>query len=447
VTLKPLAKVERRKHYQARRLRKHLAAGSLSFLTAFPAMADDGNLTNEVRELRQQNALLQQQVQKQNSVLDALSKKVEALESAESARENAAGETPPPSGYNFGKVNLSAEGGVAFFNTGENGFAPNSEFRVDEARLFVEAPIWKEVYFFGDVDLATRENTDLRLYLGELYLDGENVSQLWGRDDQLNIRAGRMFIPFGEEYMYRYAMENPLISHSLADFWGIDPGIELYGKLGEFSYTAAVQNGGGSGVQDFDGDKSVAGRISFDPNEHWHFSVSGMRTGDLNVRHDFTSAIWFGGGWFRSIGSPETTRFHANLVEGDITARWKTGHASAFGGYARYDDNDPMANNGRDLFYYSVEVVQDLPCKFYAASRFSQILAPNGYSLVGFGNMGEYFFGPLTTDLWRLSLGLGYRFSDHLALKVEYSFENGKELGGESRENEDFLGTEAAFKF
>ncbi len=93
-----------------------------------------------------------------------------------------------------------------------------------------------------------------------------------------------MFIPFGEEYMNRYAMENPLISHSLSDFWGIDQGVELYGKFGKFSYAAAVQNGGNGGVEDFDGDKSIAGRISFDPNQHWHFSVSGMRTGDLNVQ-------------------------------------------------------------------------------------------------------------------------------------------------------------------
>src|ERR1035441_8203004 len=156
----------------------------------------------------------------------------------------------------------------------------------------------------SDIDLATRENTGLNTQLGELNLDFEDASQFWGKDRQLNVRAGRMQIPFGEEYMNRYAMENPLISHSLSDFWGVDPGVELYGSLGKFSYVAAVQNGGGSGVQDFDGDKSVAGRISFDPNKHWHFSVSGLRTGDLNSQNDYVSAVWFGNGWFRSIGSP-----------------------------------------------------------------------------------------------------------------------------------------------
>ncbi len=416
--------------------------------TALTGHADDAKLADEVRLLREQNALLQQQVQKQGSVLDALTQKVSELETSSAAKENSSGENAAPTqgGFNLGKVNLSAEGGVAFFNTGPDGFAPHSDFRVDDARLFLEAPIWNEVYFFSDIDLATRENNGLSTQLGELYLDFQDASQLWGKDSQWNVRAGRLNIPFGEEYQNRYAMENPLISHSLADFWGIDPGVEFYGALGKFSYVLAVQNGGGMGVQDFDGDKSVTARVSFDPNAHWHFSVSGMRTGDVDSPHEYTSATWFGNGWFRALG-PAAVKFHAAAVEGDLTARWKSGHVSANGGYVRYGDDDPTANDARDIFYYSVEAEQNLPKKFFVAARFSQIFADNGYPLVGFGNFNDYFNNVLTTELWRLSLGLGYRFSDRLALKTEYSFEQGKTVGGNSRGNENFLGTEAVFKF
>jgi hypothetical protein len=283
--------------------------------------------------------------------------------------------------------------------------------------------------------------------LGELYLDFQDVSQLWGHDDQFNIRAGRMYIPFGEEYLTRNVIDDPLISRSLSDLWGFDPGVETYGTLGKFSYVAAVQNGSGAnGVQDFDGDKSVAGRIGFDPNSHWHFSVSAMRTGDISAQKDFTSAEWFATGLFQSLGSPATTTFHVNLAEADAMARWKSGHVSAFGGYARYGDNDPTADNGRNIYYYSVEGVQNLPKNFYAAARFSEIYSVEGVPIVGYGNSAEYFTD-LTTELWRLSLGLGYRFSDSLIIKTEYSFERGKELSGESRNSEDFFGTEAAFKF
>jgi hypothetical protein len=426
------------------------ALAAILFLAAFSLRADDStNLEQQISVLRQQNALLQQQVQQQSSQLDSLSKKVQDLETANTQHENAAPEnaSPKEGGFSLGKVNLSGEGGVAFFDTGRDGFAPQSDFRVDEARLYLDAPIWKEVYFHSEVDLATRENVNLNVQLNELYLDAQDISQLWGQDNQLNFRAGRIDVPFGEEYLTRNVIDNPLISRSITDIWGVDPGVEAYGSVDRFSYVLAVQNGGGNGVQDFDGDKSVAGRIGFDPTHWLHLSVSGMRTGNLNVQQDGTSQLWFGSGFFRSIGSPATTRFQANLAEGDVTAHWRSGHVSAFGGFARYSDNDPASDNSRNLFYYSVEGVQNLPKKFYAAARFSQIMSGQGYPLVGYGNFNEYFFQDISTQLWRLSLGLGYRFDEDLIIKAEYSLEQGSETDGESRDHENFLGTEAAFKF
>ncbi len=431
-------------------IRFSLCSAALVLTGAADLRAAETNLEQEVRELRAENTALKKQVQQQGGLLDRLAQKVGELETNGVARGNEAAENsdvPTQSGMNFGKVNLSGEGGVAFFNTGSEGFAPHSNFRVDEARLFVEAPVWNEVYFYGDVDLATRENNNLNLQLGELYLDFQDVSQLWGHDNQFNVRAGRMNVPFGEEYLTRNVIDDPLISRSISDLWGYDPGIEIYGSLGRFSYVVAAQNGSGAnGVQDFDGDKSVVAKICFDPNRHWHFSVSGMRTGDVNAQNDFTTAEWFGSGFFQSLGSSATTTFHANLAEGDVTARWSSGHVSAFGGYARYVDNDPAADNSRDIFYFSVEGVQQLPHKFYAAARFSEILSDKGVPMVGYGNSNEYF-SELATELWRLSFGIGYRFSDRLVVKTEYSLERGKELDGESRDQEDFFGTEAAFKF
>src|SRR5690348_9257170 len=322
----------------------------LAFIAGAPRLcASDTNMEEQVRSLREQNTALQQQVQKQGDVLDALTRKVKELEAARTEPEAAASENPPGSttgGFNLGKVNLSGEGGVAFFNTGSEGFAPHSEFRVDEARLFVEAPIWKEVYFYGEADLATRENTGLNLAVGELYLDFQDVSQWWGKDNQLNVRAGRMDIPFGEEYLTRNVIDDPLISRSLPDLWGMDPGVELYGSVGKFSYVVAVQNGSGAnGVQDFDGDKSVAGRIGYDPARWLHFSVSGMRTGDMNAQNDKHSALWFGNGFFRPIGSSATT-FHANLVEGDVSAHWAGGHVSALRSEERRVGKDRRVRGG-----------------------------------------------------------------------------------------------------
>ena len=431
---------------------------AILFAWNYATLADEPNTDQRLRVLEQQNERLLLQVQKQQELIESLSRQVATIRESNSGqgvdisnKTMATDDVVPsrsPLAASLGTLHISGEGGVGFFSTGSKGFAPHSQFRVDEARLFVEAPVCNDFYFYGETDLATRENDNLNVMLGELYLDFQDASQLWGRAGQLNVRLGRMNIPFGEEYLTRYAFNNPLISHSLTDLWGIDTGLELYGQLGKFAYVVAAQNGSGiNGVQNFSDDKSVAGRISYDPSRWLHLSLSGMRTGDLKAQQDRLSAIWFGNGFFRSVGTASTTEFHANLVEGDVSIRWRTGHLGAFGGYAHYGDNDPMTDNSRDVFYYSVEGVQQLSSNFYLAARFSDILAGGGFPIVGNGDFGDYFFDALSVRLWRLSLGAGYRVSDHLVLKTEYTFEQGRELSGKSRDHEDFFGTEAAFQF
>src|SRR5262249_15937035 len=154
-------------------------------------------------------------------------------------------------------IMISGEGGVGYFHTASQGTFPKGDFRVDEAKLFVETPVFQDIYFFSEINLMRRESSDLNVQLGECYLDFENISKLWNRDGIVNLRLGREDIPFGEEYIFRDAIDNPLISHSLTDFWGVDEGIELYGQVGKFSYVAAVQNGGANHQHEFTADKAV----------------------------------------------------------------------------------------------------------------------------------------------------------------------------------------------
>lgn len=428
---------------------------ALLFARVTAAEAADTNIESQLRTLQQQNELLQSQLRQQQEVIDSLRRDVAGIHAAneqrdaEIVKERASAPepevAPKSSGFTLGKVHLSGEGGAGLFETGSDGASPNSEFRVDEAKLFVDAQVWGDVYAFAELNLATREEPDVTLHLGELYLDVEDISKVWGKTGQLNARLGRLDIPFGEEYLHRDVIDNPLISHSLSDFWGVDEGLELYGTLGKFNYVAAVQNGGIPDTRDFNADKSVAGRLCYDPTSRLHFSMSGMRTGDLSAPKDTLSAVWFGNGFFRPIGNGHL--FHANLVEADAEWRLPHGHLKAFGGYIRYNDNDPAANNGRDVYYYSIEGVHDIYRKLYAGARFSQIFAPKGFPIVGNGDMGAYLFGPLTDRMWRLSLGLGYRWNEHFALKTEYTLERGKEIGGVNRNHEDMFATEAVFGF
>ena len=112
-------------------------------------------------------------------------------------------------------------------------------------------------------------------------------------------------------------------------------------------------------------------------------------------------------------------------------------------GRVRFDDSDPLTDHARHLRYGSIELAQTLTGGLYGAARYSQIDAPRGYPLAGWGNMGKYFFSPLLTErLRRMSVALGYRFADPLVLKFEYAWESGRMTTGASRDHEDFFGSD-----
>ena len=416
----------------------------------------------QLQELIDQNRRLQEQVRAQQQTIEALNAKMaDVLKASErqerelrglADRVDAVGPAAaapvhlPPREH---EVRISAEVGLAFFNTGSEGQFPKAEFRVDDPVIALEAPVWKNVYFYTELKLLTRETNTENFQLGEFYADFENVSAAWGSPGLLNVRAGRINIPFGEEYLGRSPVANPLISHSLSDIWGVDEGVEIYGRIGPAQYVIAVQNGGVSRLRDFNADKSVTARVSWEPVRWLHLSGSAMRTGELASVADNLSELWFANGFFRAIGPvARTGTFWVNLAQADATARWKTGHLGLTLGQARYDDSDPVADNSRRIRYGHVEAVQEISGGLYGAVRHSEIRALRGYPLAGWGAMGAFFFRPVfTEELRRTSLGFGYRFGPPLVLKLEYTRETGRTVTGVRREKEDFFGTELGVKF
>jgi len=417
----------------------------------------------ELDALIQQNRSLQDQLQAQQKTIDALNARLAGLDQATakqeqelqslSARLGEAAPAPPAApaapAAAAGEIRISGEAGMGFFNSGAQGPDPNADFRLDEARVFIDASAWKNAFLFTEIDLRTREADDDGVYLGELYAGLENISGVWGADDLLSARVGRFYVPFGEEYQHRMVMDDPLVSHSASDIWGLGQGVEIYGKSGRFSYVGAVQNGGGDELHAHNPDKSLSGRIGFDPTPWLHLSASAMRTGRLSVSGDQVSALWFANGFFHALGpAAATSEFDASLGELDGAVHWDGGSLAAAGGVVRFDDNNPAGRDSRHMTYYYIEDTQELVGSLLAAARFSQISAPGGYPLVGQGAIGTFLFGPLrTTSLSRLSFGLDYRFGPPLVLKVEYSPEWGQTLTGTKRDNEDLLSTELGVKF
>jgi hypothetical protein len=430
-----------------------------SLFPARMAGQDMKDVETQLSALAEQNRLLKAQVAAQQEAIEVLEKRVAELGQApgpsqtpEPAAEKETAQAPPvvtsPSAGGLG-VRISGEGGVAYFLSGRDGAYPNGEFRWDDAKIFVDASVWNDVYFFSELDLITREAIDNDVHFGEMYVDFENVSALWNQDRLLNVRVGRFYIPFGEEYQVRGVMENPLITHSESDIWGWDQGLEVYGQLGKASYALAVMDGGDSTLNTAHDDRSVAGRIGYDPGGGLHLSASAMTTGRLSSSGDTISALWFDNGFFRSL-APATSQsyFSAYLEEVDAVYRWKGGEATAAGGLVQFQDTGTGSSSTRDMSYFYLEAMQHLSDRLYGAVRFSEVLAPGGYPLAGDGVRGEYFFGNvLTTDLYRLSLGAGYRFSPPVEFKVDFSPEWGRTTTDGGRDREDYFSTELGVKF
>ncbi len=431
-------------------------------LGAFPVLAaalfaTDAE-TDPVRALREQNQKLQQQVDEQQRQINELRERLDGLQQPAAAPAPAPIAEAPPETLSSRfpafaetdrQIRLSGEAGLAFFSSRFNGQFPNAEFRADDAKLFVEAQVWRNAYFFGGIDLVTREASDEYFHVGELYADFERVF-VAGRDRTFNVRAGRFYLPFGEEYQVRNVVDNPLITHSVADIWGIDEGVQAYGQWGPVRYNLAVQNGGHKTLHDYDSDKSVVARVSVDPVPQLHLSASAMRTGRLNNANDVFSEVWLAGAFFRALGPVSTTpTFHAELAEVDAAWHWPTGHFKGAAGWIGFDDDNPAGGDKRNMSYFSLETVQQMGGGFFGAARYSGLHAPKGFPLVGLGNFSQYeFVDPPTKDLERLSLGVGYRFAAPLVWKFDYSWEYGRLMNGASRSGEDnMLSTEIAMRF
>ena len=261
-----------------------------------------GASDEDVHALAEQNRQLIQQVNTQQKQIDELRTRLDRLEPAGASNQTAS------AGEQTGRqIRLSGEAAVGFFHSGREGGYPNANFRVDEAKLFIEAPVWKNAYFFGGLELATREAGAQTASLGELYLDVENLAAA-DRTHTLSLRAGRFNIPFGEEYQVRNVVDNPLVSHSLADLWGFDTGVQIYGALGPVKYNLAVQNGWAKPSSHLNSDKAVTMRLAMAPTPYLRLSASAMRTGKLEAAKEGLSEIWFANTFFRAIGLDTTTQ-------------------------------------------------------------------------------------------------------------------------------------------
>ena len=192
--------------------------------------------------------------------------------------------------------------------------------------------------------------------------------------------------------------------------WGpaYTTGLSVAGRIGVFEYAAEVKNAPVASRpeswDDFEfGSPSVALRLGLKPNEAWRFGVSAAEGPYLIPAARPLPA-----------GS-DRDEYREFVLGQDIS--YARGHwqfwAEAF--EARFEV--PRLGNA-DVFAYYVEAKYQITPQLFGALRWNQEF---------FASENDPAGQPVATahDIWRIEAALGYRFTAHTQLKLQYSLAHG----------------------
>ncbi len=321
---------------------------------------------------------------------------------------------------------LSGFGAFAFIDSGSAGTRPQGGFMIKETSLFLEAEVWEDMSFLFELQVNRLGKDDsLFVRTGEVFARFDEV--LWpGTDHAVGVKLGRVDLPFGEEYLWQDAPDNPLITQSAPYPYGFDEGVVLFGGLGPDSdWIFSLTDGTDTRSTEDDVAKAATLKASHRFNEELYLSASGMINGNAAK-----SAFEFGGSHFEPVGAshPSTagvsasTEVDAHLWELDGTfSPCEDFDLSFFYGHARVEDKDSTFN--RDMRWFMVQPLVRLSEKTHAAIRYSEIGtydSSEGYHFDGkILAGGNAAFGYDTRTLQRLSAGVGWQPNPRALFKVE----------------------------
>ncbi|MGI9293942.1 MAG: hypothetical protein ACR2PS_08155 [Pseudomonadales bacterium] len=409
-------------------------------LQAFSAETD-ADLSKQVRELaRQVKALrdevsrLQQEQQNPQPGFDSV--KIEDYDSAASASASVnldSDELPSLDDEQdshvlanpwWKNVQINGFGAAGFYDTGAAGTRDDGGFEVKEATLFIEADVWENAGLFvelqtnrlGDDGSKFTRTGEVYIHLRDLQL-AENTS--------IGLKLGRFDIPFGEEYLWQDAIDNPLITNSAIYPYGWDEGVLVYSQWGGVNWIAAITDGTDARSEEENADKAFNLKVYGNPTDHLSVSASYMHDGDGSK-----SAIEFGGSHFEpvidsGVGSSTSEEVGSSLFEANAKYRFLLADMQAYialsAGLAKQDDDDSFFD--RDFRWFSVEPYLQINNQWYTVLRYSEIGTyddDEGYHFDGktFAG-GNSTLGFDTERFRRLGIGIGWRPNPHLLTKLE----------------------------
>ena len=192
-------------------------------------------------------------------------------------------------------------------------------------------------------------------------------------------------------------------------------GIAVSGSVGRFDYAAEMKNAALASRPDswsiaetgFE-HPTFSGRAGFRPNEMWNLGISAS-----------------GGPYLLPAAAPDLPAgrgigdYRELVLAQDVSFAWH--HLQLWAEFYEARFEVPRIGNA-DTFSYYFEAKYKLTSQLYGALRWNQQL---------FGTVrDEDERAKWGNDIWRIDAALGYRFTDYLQAKIQYSFSREDSMSG-----------------
>lgn len=309
--------------------------------------------------------------------------------------------------------------------------------------LFVDAQLGPKLYAFVQARLdrgfdPTEDDAEVRL-------DEYALRFTPWEDARLNLQIGKFSPAIGNWMTRHLSWENPFVNgplpyeHTTAvsdievplsprDFnhsheaeaayeylpllWGAayTSGVSVTGRVGRFEYAAEIKNAAPSSRPDswdltgqgFD-HPTISGRMGFRPSQNWNLGISAVQGPYL--REEVEADLPRGQG---------VEDYEQLMLAQDISFAWR--HLQIWAEFFQARFEVPTVGDA-DTFAYYFEAKYKFSPEFFGALRWNQQI----FASVADGNGGEEKWSP---DIWRADIAVGYRFSPHAQLKLQYSLEH-----------------------
>ncbi len=239
----------------------------------------------------------------------------------------------------------------------------------------------------------------------------ENLTGMWSSEAADSLGTLRYWAGLGDtsEISRRDALSSRHLRLPL--IWGpsYTSGAAVFGHIGKFEYAAEVKNSSlSSRPKDWDATAvqwrrpTFGARLGYRPNQSWNYGVSASIGTYLNNEASGTTAAGHSLSDYRQI-----------VIGQDISYAWHHWELWAEVFEARFQI--PDVGNADSLAYY-LEAKYKFTPQLFGAVRWNQQLFGTLPDRAG----GEDKWGG---DIWRTDFALGYRFTAHTQLKLQYSLE------------------------